>query len=357
MGKLPLEKWASLVILLFGAGVGVLLGARYVLPAVLPFLLAWGFAFLLRPLSSALAKKFRIKQKAASVLVTLFVLGTVFLVLYFLVRQMLIEGEALLVWLKNNPAKIEGFFVKLNSFLSRFRPLFPHLGEGSNMVEELFYFGIETVVGKLPNMLGAVFTKLPGILLFFGVTLIAAVYFSLDLEKINAAVLGLLPDRWAKALRKVKEGALKTVLAYLRAYLLLMTLTFALLLFGFIVFRIPYALLLAFISALVDFLPVLGVGAVLVPWGLFCLLFGQTGRGAALLSLYVIAVTMRQVAEPKIVGERLGIPPLLTLVYLYAGLRLFGFWGIFIGPFLGVVLRGAFGLLLSKPKQDLSPTS
>lgn len=356
MQKLPLEKWASVVILLFGGALVVLLGFRYLFPALLPFILAWGFAFLLRPLAYALGEKFRLPRKVASVLVTLLTLGTLFLAMYFLVRQLILEGEALLVWLKNNPLQIEAFFEKVNGFLSKFQPLFPHLGEGSDrtMVENLLYYGIETVLGKLPQMLTAVFTKLPGILLFFGVTLIASVYFSMDLENINAAVLNILPKPWAEGAKRAKAGVLKTVFAYLRAYLLLMALTFGVLLLGFLLFRIPYALLLSFISALVDFLPILGVGAVLVPWGLFCLLFGQTARGAALLALYAVAVVVRQIAEPKIVGERLGIPPLLTLVYLYAGLRIFGFWGIFIGPALGVVLRGCRGIFFAQ-KKDAPP--
>ena len=176
-------------------------------------------------------------------------------------------------------------------------------------------------------------------------TLIASVYFALDLEKINGAVLSLFPPKWADRLKRIKAGMMKTGFAYLRAYLLLMGLTFVMLLVAFWLARIPYALLLSFLFALVDVLPVLGVGTMLVPWGLFCLLFGQTGRGVFLLVLYAVILVVRQFAEPKIVGARLGIPPLMTLVYLYAGVVIFGFWGILLGPLLGALLHSNRHLL------------
>ena len=198
---------------------------------------------------------------------------------------------------------------------------------------------------RLPQLVGALFGRLPGILLFVCVTLIASVYFALDLEKINGAVLSLFPPKWADRLKRIKAGMMKTGFAYLRAYLLLMGLTFVMLLVAFWLAPIPYALLLSFLFALVDVLPVLGVGTMLVPWGLFCLLFGQTGRGVILLVLYAVILVVRQFAEPKIVGARLGIPPLMTLVYLYAGVVIFGFWGILLGPILGALLHSNRHLL------------
>ncbi len=353
MPKLSLEKWASLVVIVAG-GAGVLfLGVKYLFPALLPFLLAWGFAFLLRPLSCALAKRFHISRKVSAVAANLVSVGVVFFVLYILLRQLFLEGQALLSWLKNNPHRISAFFEEINRLLARFRFLFPHLGEGeealSTAVQNLLQGTVESALTRLPQLVGALFGRLPGILLFVCVTLIASVYFALDLEKINGAVLSLFPPKWADRLKRIKAGMMKTGFAYLRAYLLLMGLTFVMLLVAFWLARIPYALLLSFLFALVDVLPVLGVGTMLVPWGLFCLLFGQTGRGVFLLVLYAVILVVRQFAEPKIVGARLGIPPLMTLVYLYAGVVIFGFWGILLGPILGALLHSNRHLLKKQP--------
>lgn len=345
MPKLSLQQWASLVIISAG-GIGVLyVLVKYTFPALLPFLLAWGAAFLLRPVSCALEAKWHIPRRIGAVVLNLISVALMFFLVFYLSKQLFEEGQSLLVWLEEHPESINGFFEDINGFLTRFRFFLPHASNDvsgtdmPNMVENLLRSGIETLVGRLPQIIGSWLKRLPGVLLFVSVTLIASVYFALHLEGINRKVLGVLPPKIANTLKKLKAGMFHTGLAYLRAYLLLMGMTFLLLLLGFLLFRIPYALLLAFLFALVDILPILGVGTTLVPWGLFCLAVGQTVRGVELLVLYGVILLVRQFAEPRIVGARLGIPPLLMLVYLYAGLVIFGFWGIFVGPLVGTLLR------------------
>ena len=153
MPKLSLEKWASLVVVVAG-GAGVLfLGVKYLFPALLPFLLAWGFAFLLRPLSCALTKRFHISRKVSAVAANLVSVGVVFFVLYILLRQLFLEGQALLSWLKNNPHRISAFFEEINRLLARFRFLFPHLGEGeealSTAVQNLLQGTVESACPSL----------------------------------------------------------------------------------------------------------------------------------------------------------------------------------------------------------------
>ena len=104
--------------------------------------------------------------------------------------------------------------------------------------------------------------------------------------------------------------------------------------------RVPYPLLLAVIISILDILPLLGVGTVLIPWALVEIIFSKDYyTGIGLFILYVIITVVRQITEPKIVAGSLGLSPLLTLIAMYAGLRLFGFFGIIIGPFALLIIK------------------
>ena len=119
-----------------------------------------------------------------------------------------------------------------------------------------------------------------------------------------------------------------------------MMIIFAMLLVGFIILHVDYALLLAGIFAVIDLLPVLGVGTMLIPWSIFCLLTKQTGLGIGLIIMYGVITVVRQYAEPKIIGSNLGIHPLLTLVSMYAGVEFLGFFGLIIGPVTVIFIKG-----------------
>ena len=118
-----------------------------------------------------------------------------------------------------------------------------------------------------------------------------------------------------------------------------MLITFSLLLIGFLVLGIKYALILSFICAIVDILPILGVGSVLIPFAIIEFAKGNLKLGIGLVVLYLIITVSRQIIEPKIIGAKIGIHPLLTLFSMYLGLSLFGVFGIILGPFTVLILK------------------
>ena len=129
------------------------------------------------------------------------------------------------------------------------------------------------------------------------------------------------------SLRRVLGG-------WLRAQLKLMVVTFVLLLTGFLLLGIQMPLVLALTVALLDALPLLGTGTVLIPWGLLAMASGSLRRGTVLLLLYGLAALTRNVLEPRLLGSQLGLSPLLTLLAIYAGYRAFGFGGMLLLPIL-----------------------
>lgn len=137
---------------------------------------------------------------------------------------------------------------------------------------------------------------------------------------------------------------------YLRAYLILLAITFLCLFVGFSILGVDYAFLLALLTAVVDMLPVLGVGTVLIPWAAVMLLQERFYLGFGLLILYGVMLILRQIMEPRLVGKSLGLHPVLTLFAGYAGWRLFGVIGMILGPPVAMLLRIALGAKVREEK-------
>jgi predicted PurR-regulated permease PerM len=110
-------------------------------------------------------------------------------------------------------------------------------------------------------------------------------------------------------------------------------------LFGFLIIGVKYSVLFAFIVALLDALPLIGVGTVLVPWSIYNIIFGEVRLGVGLAVLFIIHAVLREFIEPKIVGKNLGIHPIVSLLLLYAGYFIFGFLGLLLIPLISVIIN------------------
>ena len=126
----------------------------------------------------------------------------------------------------------------------------------------------------------------------------------------------------------------KTMVSYVRAMAILLCLTFVELAIGFAILGLDYALVLAFFISLIDALPILGTGTVLIPWALVSLITGDFFIAIGLAVIYGVVAIVRNLIEPKIIGQQIGLHPLITLASVYVGLKIFGFFGIFMPVFL-----------------------
>lgn len=333
----PYQKAAAVVVCAAGAGVAVWIGWRWVLPILLPFAVAWGLAFLARPAAVWLHKRCRIPRKVASLCLVLTVPAAVLCAVWWLCAVLVRQAGQMLARLQADPGQIEAAAERLSAPFSGLLSSLPQsVSDGVAALPEQL---VERAVDGAQRLASAVLVRAPGALVFLLVTLVACVFFSLELERVNAAVLRRLPPSWAAGLRSARRRSFSLAGRYVCAYLKLMGVTFSLLLAGFLIMRMPYALLLSAVFALVDFLPVLGVGTVLVPWALGCLVLGRTGRGVSLLVLWLVTVCVREFLEPRLVGRGLGVPALWMLFCFFAGLRLFGLWGFVVGPVLAVLTK------------------
>ena len=346
LGEIDFKGLAAvLVVLVLGGGVAYL-AFRYLLPVLLPFLLAWGLALLLRPLNALLSRRLHLPLRpvaAITVLLAFLLLGgTAAGAVGRLVRE--IRGA------------VGALGEQTDLFSALLSPLFP-AGEGgtlppglTQLLSEARELVASALLRALPPLLGNAVLSLPGALLFVLVGVVSAFYFSLDLAKVHAAVRAVLPARLAHSLGRVREGAFRLGAGYLRSYLILSGVIFLIMLFGLSLLSVEYALLLSLVLAAVDILPVVGVGTVLIPWGILSLATGEGGRGIGLLCLFAVSEIARQVLEPRLLGSALGIHPLLSLLSLYGGARLFGFFGLVMGPLLAVLLKLLFSSLARAEK-------
>jgi sporulation integral membrane protein YtvI len=206
-------------------------------------------------------------------------------------------------------------------------------------VDAMFSGGTELVdrgVGYVLGLAGGVLSHVPDSALVLGTAIISGYMICGKLPRIRAWIRGRIPrQRLEKVLGTLKrmKGA---VLGWMKAQCKLAGVTWGILSAGFLLLRVPYALLWALVVAVLDALPVLGTGIVLLPWALLRLLEGDTVMAVGLLGLYGAAALIRSALEPKLVGRQLGLDPLLTLAAVYVGYRLWGIGGILLAPVMAV---------------------
>ena len=192
----------------------------------------------------------------------------------------------------------------------------------------------------LLHVASGLLSRIPGSALGIGTGIIASFMISAKLPKMQALVEKRLKGEKFQSVLGTLHRLRHALGGWLKAQLKLSLITFCVACIGLLLLRIPYAPLWAVLIALVDAFPVLGTGTVLVPWSLVSFLQGQYLLAFSLLGLYAAASVTRTVLEPRFVGRQLGIDPLVTLLALYVGFKLFGILGMILSPILAVVTSG-----------------
>lgn len=342
---------ATLFCILAAAAAGYIV-FKYIFVLTLPFLLGAGIGALASALAAKLAAHTSAGKKAVSFGVLLFLIASFVTLLFFVTKRLLTELGKLAEGIGSGEGGAGEFLRNALDILGRLgewlASRLPDTGSGNiaDKTDAINAF-IEKVAGDIlsaigstiPGMFSAILKALPELLLGLVVTVIAAFYFTLDSERIKSGIRSILPESAKAMLSHIKKEAAVAAIGYLRSYSLILLITFAEIFFGLSVLGVEYSLLIAAITAIVDILPILGIGIVLLPWALFALVTKDIFLGVGLLILYVITVIVRQFIEPRIVGENLGMHPLLTLAAFYLGYRIFGFAGILIAPLALVAWR------------------
>lgn len=346
------QRLASMLFcILFAIALFLFIG-KYLLIAVLPFLIAWATALLLRPPTSWLAEKSGLPRKLCATVLLLLVFLLVGGLLTLAVNRLLAESGRLLERLSAESDRIGAYLLALAERIRTLGERLPILREFAHIkgLEALDgYFDTllsETVKGltsalttKIPGLIGRFISALPSFLLFFVISVIASFYFTLDLDTVHGFLKSLLPEKLAARMPAFQKGFKNFLTRYLRAYALILFLTFCELYVGFSVLELEYSFLPAALIALVDLFPVLGVGTVLLPWAGIVLLGKNYYLGFGLIILWAAVTVVRQIIEPRIVGGTLGVHPILMLIAMYIGFRFFGILGVLLSPAAVITAR------------------
>lgn len=325
---------------------------KHLFAIILPLLIGAGVGMLSTAIAAKLKRHTHASQRLISVAVLIVLLLSLAVLLFFCVKRLVTELGRLAEGFAEGTGPLCELFEEAAALLAeagdRIAALLPGtVGDGQAQLAERInaYFidmlrdALSALAAAIPGMLTSILSAIPNILLGVIVAVIAAFYFTLDSQSIKAGLKALLPSSACRLLTQIKKEAAAAAVGYLRSYSLIMLITFAEIFFGLSVLGVEYSFLIAAISAIVDILPVLGAGTVLIPWALFCLISHELFLGIGLIILYVVIILVRQFIEPKLVGESLGLHPLVALVAFYLGYRLFGFAGILIAPLLPIAWR------------------
>ena len=331
-------KKNRLVCLLYYAVIAVLYYAffKWAFAWTVPFLIGLILALALNTPIEFLVRKTRMKRG--------FVCAVLVLVIWAAAGFLLFKlGQAVYVQAKNLLELISGIDLKdLSETVSGVLGNAIRAEDVENMFSSFFEQGISGALGAASSLLGTAvdfLMKVPELLLFFVAAVMSSYFFCADLPKVRKTLSRLVPKSRKFDYVETKEFFSGKLLHLLLAYMLIMTITFFELLVGFLILRIDYAVLIALVVAVLDILPVIGTGTILVPWGIIELLKSNYALGVGILVLCAVISVVREVVEPRIVGSRLGLSPLLSLVLMYAGLKLFGIPGMFIVPLTMIYLK------------------
>lgn len=350
MEKTDYNELASKIFCFGVLGIAIFLFAKYALVYFLPFIIAWGIAYLVRPMAKELRKRTKISFKLCSFFLVFLIVAAVFSILFLVISRVFYEIWGFLQLLVDNSEIIADYFGKFFDFFNSLSDKISALNEIQNtemlatlkeniavIIKGIGTSLLERLVSGIPTVLSDVAVALPNALLFVLITLVSCFYFSIDIDYLHLKIKKILPRKIIELLRTAKKRASFGFKKYIKAYLVLFVLTFAELFIGFLILGIEYALALSMLIAFVDFLPVFGTPAILIPWGVIALFMGNNFVGIGLFVLCTVIVVIRQIIEPKILGSSLGVHPLIILVSLYWGYRVWGFAGMILLPILSLV--------------------
>ena len=309
----------------------VYLGLQYLLPVSVPFILGILVAWLVIRIS----KKLNYPNRIFRIGLTLLIYGFIGLLISLLVTRGVTLVTNIVKWVPQvYNSKLLPFVTLLyNWCLESIQLLDPTLRNTLSMVLESALSALKNLVSFLStgavSLVSGIATGVPNLVLSLLAMIFSTIFVVGDYEQIYSFTQEYVPEGIRKIITLVRTYLTDTLFVVIRSYILIMLLTFTELSILFSIFGIQKAFLKAALIALFDVMPILGTGGIMIPWFVISFALGHAAQGLKLLIIYAIVTVVRNYVEPKIVGAQLGLHPIITLVSMFLGLRLFGFWGLF----------------------------
>jgi len=323
---------------------------RYLLPPLSPFVFGFLIAWLLNKPAKALGKKLHLPARIPA-----FLLAIVFYAIVFIAA--ITAGLQVISALEHFVPQIPSFYAtqivpfitrtfdNLEVVLAEYDPAIVDLVD--RILTQLFaYMGqlVSNLSLSLVKLVSGIITGLPSVILSVILTVVSTFFISIDFDSIIAFMQRCLPKRMRDTVSETVTTGIASIRKILVSYIIIMFMSFAELSIGFLLLRVPYAVGLGLLVAVIDIMPILGTGLVLIPWAIIAAILRNVRMAVGIALLYIVMLAVRNVVEPKLVGSQMGLHPLVTLISMFLGLQLFGLAGLFGFPIalsLALKLRGS----------------
>ncbi|MBR5155884.1 MAG: sporulation integral membrane protein YtvI [Clostridia bacterium] len=308
-----------------------------------PFVAAFIVATPAQRIVDKLETKIHLNRGISSAIISTAIVGVATLIVIFLSFQLYTQAKNLVTAL---PATIDSFRGQLNSLSESFNIFKHNLPVELNQVLDNIALNFKDYAQEFSHRAtsnaitaaGGLAAKLPGFVLFLTMFILSTFFFTKDYPLIINFFKELLPQKIIYYLGRVKAFTITAFSSYLKAQLILMAMTSALITVCLWIIGKEYPLLWGIICGAIDALPFLGTAVIIVPWALASLVFGDWYSFISLLVIQGLVFLVRQLAEPKVVSKQIGIHPILTLVSVYIGLRYFGIIGMLLAPIIMLLI-------------------
>jgi sporulation integral membrane protein YtvI len=346
-----LQKQIIRGLVVFGIIILIALFLYYVVPLVYPFIFGWIIAYMLNPLVNLLHKRAKLPRLLATVISLLIFFGIAVGLITLITVNVIIEIGSLAdaiqkninTWkdqitqyinsdyFQNIVAQLTAFYNNNPSYQNTINS---NLSSTANAVAGLS----SSIVSFVFNLVISFITSLPRLATFTIIGLLAAFFISKDWYKLLARIASYFSENVKIATRTIWGDLQKALFGYIRAQLILITITAIVVLIGLIILDVKYAVLISFLIGLCDLMPYLGTGTFMIPWIIFVFIEHNLYLGFGLTILYSIILIARQIFEPKVLASSVGLDAFSTLISMFIGLKLFGLIGLVIGPVTLIVL-------------------
>ena len=309
----------------------------------MPFVIGWLLSVIASPLVTFLEKKLKIMKRLGSAITIILVLALCIGLIYLIISQI---WEEISVLIRNFPSMYHDLERGLNQIGTQGNALFDRFPEQVQNSWEALMNNLDDTVSSLIGRIGEptievagnVAKRIPSVLIGTIVAFVSAYFFIADKDNLGEWVKKVVPKSITSRMLLVGENLKYAMGGYFKAQFKIMGVVFAILLAGFALMQIRFSILLAIAIAFLDFLPFFGTGTALIPWAIYKFLVGDYKMVAALVILYGVTQLVRQLIQPKLVGDSMGLNPLYTLFLLYLGYR--------VGSVLGMIFAVPIGLIL-----------
>lgn len=323
----------------------VFIAIKYGLVWFLPFVIGFTVAFLLKPIINFISQKTRISRKPIAALVVLIFYGTAGVLITLLCIKLSIALKDIFVkfpyiYTTNIEPAIFDLFKQTESIIGKLDP---------GMVRS-----IQDMAGSLVSSLGNIVSKfsrgvitivsstvlyVPALFITIIFSIISSFFFAIDYPRITGFIIRQFPDKVKSIIFDIKHYIVGTIFKFIKAYSILLSITFVELSIGLSILNIEDPLVIAALISILDILPAIGTGGVLIPWAIIELIRDNVYVSIGLFIIYLIVLIVRNILEPKIVGQQIGLHPILMLICIFVGVKLFGFLGLFILPIIAIIIK------------------